>query len=454
MAIDEAVDSAGRYLLPVLPKWETKPFLGTHLSTAGYRATNARPVGPKPLDQRYHTNDSFWEGIIYNHLAPSTLICLDSCFILEWLPRAPGLYFTVDGSLARKEAQRYVEKVDDGVIVFNPHGKFSMLRGGVGNVRLRPRSIDGTQRYFMGASFNGTAHQGIPISMPEAMYQSIIEEISSRGAVNRNILGRLKFVPDEILDLYKGYTGVRQLYLEVSELQPPSTAKSRRMSELSVSVAVVFESSFEGHKGLYASYVNFEPGNNQSERDCVSWMGDKYVREKYQGVVVTDFDEQRSNFPDAIFSLEKVMDCRLQKNGKEIAYRLKAWGLGGAKTVNIIENIENMIDNSININDSTVETSQIGKNNRAKNSFTGRLNLRKLGPELEVLHSELQKTARTPSEETATAAVAEAKVLAEKGDKGGVMKALKRAGNWALETATKVGVTVAAKAIEDSIGIT
>ena len=49
--------------------------------------------------------------------------------------------------------------------------------------------------------------------------------------------------------------------------------------------------------------------------------------------------------------------------------------------------------------------------------------------------------------------VAQAQKAAEIGDGGGALKHLKSAGQWALDVATKVGVSVAAAALKESLKI-
>ena len=85
------------------------------------------------------------------------------------------------------------------------------------------------------------------------------------------------------------------------------------MEDLKVSVAVSFTSEFEGGTNTYASYVNFDPSDYRSFRESVEWMEQDYIVGKYKGRVITDFDEQRSHFPNAPFSLKKVMELSLSR---------------------------------------------------------------------------------------------------------------------------------------------
>ena len=81
------------------------------------------------------------------------------------------------------------------------------------------------------------------------------------------------------------------------------------------------------------------------------------------------------------------------------------------------------------------------------------LDLSQLAKDLAQLRGALQKKASNADQYRALAAVSEAEEAAEKGDGPTALKRLKAAGQWALDTATKIGVSVAAKAIQSAIGL-
>jgi len=91
-------------------------------------------------------------------------------------------------------------------------------------------------------------------------------------------------------------------------------------------------------------------------------------------------------------------------------------------------------------------------NNQAA-QIASQLDMKILGPELERLRSELVKEAKDASHYEAIAAVAKAEEATKKGDGVGAVAALKTAGKWALDIATKIGVSVAEKAIQGAIGL-
>lgn len=312
---DDAAKRNPRHLMSLLD-YQFEPFLANHVATVNYTvcSPSEEPRKPTTPDKIFHSNNSIWEAVIHEQVRRSDIhIVLESFFLFEWFPRSPGLFHTPTGISARREAERSIESINEGVVVYNPYGKFSMLEGGVGNVRLKPIRVDNEDIYLMSASSNGDCHEGFPVGLPSHLYNQCIEEIAERGAVVRTLIGKLKFVPSEIANIYRGYAEVPQLYLSVEKISSPAYPKSLQMEELEVSVAVSFLSAYEGTPRVYASYVNFDPSNKHSFRDRVTWMEQDYVVSKYKGQVITDFDEQRSHFASAPFSLEKVMNLRLNQ---------------------------------------------------------------------------------------------------------------------------------------------
>lgn len=79
------------------------------------------------------------------------------------------------------------------------------------------------------------------------------------------------------------------------------------------------------------------------------------------------------------------------------------------------------------------------------------VDLGELASELATLRAELRKYASSVEEDQAIANIGSAENAARQKDGPSALKFLKAAGQWALDVATKIGTTVAAKAIEDSL---
>jgi hypothetical protein len=84
---------------------------------------------------------------------------------------------------------------------------------------------------------------------------------------------------------------------------------------------------------------------------------------------------------------------------------------------------------------------------------TSSLDFQNLAAELALLRAELRTEAQEIEHDQALASVASAELAAKQNDGPTTLKHLKSAGKWALDTATKIGTTVAAKAIQNALGI-
>lgn len=421
---------------------------------------------PKAADRTFISNNEIWEAINYERLRSEMTAVLDSFFVFEWLPRSPGLYYTPKGQYARNEAKKHILKTEDGLITYNHCGKAFMLDGGIGNIRLKPIVSEqlGGEYYFMSASSDGTCHQGFPIAVPANEYQTIIEQVTERGSVVMTVIGTLKFVPDPIESLYNDYVDVPRLCLVVDKLQAPNHAKSRQLAELDVSVAVSFLSDFEGYPRVYATYASFDPGNKGSFRNTLDWIEQDYVSKLYRGRIVADFDQQRSHFSGAPFSLEKVMGLALDQ--AEIAQlgpvmALSNWqiqrllkGQASFKALNVEVYMESKYkitggqQGAVGDNAKAEHFSQLSNGQAAKE-----LDLQILAAELSRVQAAAKGEAQTAHQAAAVGALTIAEVSAKNGDRSATLQYLANAGQWALDIATKIGTAVASNAIEIALGL-
>lgn len=259
-------------------------------------------------------NAAIWAKVIFgNEIFGTRRVRLKNFHIFEWFPFSPGLFHTTRARDYRAEAFHNVAYREDGLIVFNPYGKASMIKGGVGNVRLKPRNIEGRMSYFMTASSTNVCHEGFPVLVPQDIYSALISEIRERGVTTRTIEGEMRFLPAEMEGLFRNYRDVPQFYLNVEEVSKSQRPRSGVINNLIVSVAVSFHGIFRNKEGIYWTYVNFNPSDPEDVEESLHWLEKVYVQKDYRGKIITDFDEQVRRFPHAIFSLEKIMDGRLSK---------------------------------------------------------------------------------------------------------------------------------------------
>jgi hypothetical protein len=337
-----------RDLSPALP--ELRPIGNpSYLPEAGFFLDQLRPAGllqapvkaTKAPAWSFSSNEEFWYAVLHERVRASRVVSLNGFHLSEWIPRSPGLFHTPSAAqdraiamsrvieapyadelawidhadLPRFEREVYGEQGGLKYMrIFDPYGKMSMLRGGVGCIRLRRHSIDGQPVWFMSASSTLTAHEGVPLAVPDDCYEDVIDSLASDGVMYcSSITGTLRYVPDFLGDLYQG-PDVPPLYLEVEDLRRGHPPDGDNLSHAMVSVAASFESRSEqlGPPGtVWATYVTFFPGVEGSLQLRRDWLRDMYVGERYQGKVISDFDEQVSRFEGAPFALIRVFERTL-----------------------------------------------------------------------------------------------------------------------------------------------
>lgn len=307
-------------------------------------ATSVLALSPVPLpqtaDRHFRTTEEFWRDVLLERARARRTVTLHDVFLSEWFPRSPGLYYTELGRLARSRARKYIMPLTeeqraiyesshppDPVVydvydlprldpaVYTLPGKEQMLRGGIGCIRLNRRLTTEGPLWFMSASTTLFADQGVPLAVTDADYERHIDEITERGVVRCTVTGKLMVLPDSLLSLYRDYTGVPRLYVLVEELTPADTTIDLKKRP-TVSVAVMFTADDPWSRlrqRVNAAYVSFAPGRHGDLVLRLQWL-DYYVACLNRGAVITDFDEQMTRFPNAVFSLEKVMNGSLRRS--------------------------------------------------------------------------------------------------------------------------------------------
>lgn len=327
-------------------------------------------VNPALPDRIYNDNKSLWNDILNERIRANIALTLKNFQLFEWFPRSPGLYYLPEAEWAREEAMYHLtaspserdlweideanrinsEKnayfpsaKDNSMLIFTPQGKSRMLLGGIGCIRLRDQEIPEGKVWFMSASSTPVAHGGFPLALPDSLYQKYIDQIVNQGAISCTITGHLRFLPDQLNSLFSDYPEVPQLYLLVDEIYPHSPDVNKGSHR--VSVAVSFLSNYEGKSEFYASYVTFYPNVHSSLKSRTEWLENVYVKGMYQGKIVTDFDQQMRRYRGATFSLEKIMNNKLQRS--EMA--------GFVETLQINGNVDLLIENQNKIITEKVE---------------------------------------------------------------------------------------------------
>jgi hypothetical protein len=279
---------------------------------------------PNARDRDFATTQEFWRAVLSEDVRACRTVKLQDVLLSEWFPRSPGLYHTEEAAWTREDARDYVMRLTDeeqqiyqssdpsDPVVYELYGKMQMLRGGIGCVRLKDRKTADGRLYFMSASTSLAAHEGVPLALTPDQYGRYIEAVTERGVLPCSVTGRLTFLPDSLLGMYRDYVGVPRLYVLVSELVPARSTGILQQGDPTVSVAVMFTAD-DPWPSVNAAYVSFIPGRNGTLAQRLPWL-EHYVSAMHGGSVITDFDEQMTRFPHAVFSLEKIANGALNES--------------------------------------------------------------------------------------------------------------------------------------------
>src|SRR5262245_54419100 len=106
------------------------------------------PIQPshRSIDKSYSDNETFWRDALGKQHFPSMRVRLQGFHLTEWVPSAPGRYFTPNAQHSRQEAE-HLYSFDRNE--YDPDGKNLMILGGVGSFRLGVRDIHGEDYYFL-----------------------------------------------------------------------------------------------------------------------------------------------------------------------------------------------------------------------------------------------------------------------------------------------------------------
>jgi hypothetical protein len=288
-------------------------------------ATSSLVLPPMPAtvaaDRHFRTTSEFWWAVLSEDVRARRTVVLHDVLLSEWFPLSPGLYYTKQGADAREKARGHILPLSaeeqatydssqpPNPVVYDLNGKRQMLRGGIGCVRLTRKLTPDGPLWFMSASTYLSAEQGVPLALTDADYEQYIDDITKHGVLACTVTGKLTFLPESLLSLYRDYSGVPGLYVLVEKIERGTRAIALQQGRCpTVSVAVMFTSDH----GVSATYVDFVPGQTGTLDQRLPWL-DYYVA-RHGGTVITDFDEQMTRFPHAVFSLQKVTSGTLKES--------------------------------------------------------------------------------------------------------------------------------------------
>ena len=425
--------------------------------------------------------DDLWHRIRYGQLPLLSTVRLHNVNISEWVPISPGRSAFSYVDLGAIEPEGYENVVQDwSTAVFTPSAKESFIDAGYGCARFAPHRFGGhpQQSWMLSATTTEYPHDGVPIAVSDRDYAHLIGDIRRFGSASRTITGTLEWVPDRTTNLpehadytypFIRYSEIPRVVLRVTETKASIRNDAR---PLVVTVAASFIGRMEGKSGFYAAFASFNSARGESLIEARDWLFNSYIRQRYDGSIVTDFDE---HFParDAGVALFRVMSGEVDLGAiKEVVTvtggsfeRGSSWSRESRlRFLNRIAAIGGypvgFVRGDLVMGDKydIKQAGAVGPNAVAAGNILRQQNLQ-IGTDLKALAdalSTLREAVSLPAsadEAIAYGALAEAERAAEAGDEEATAGALRRAGRWALDQAVAVGVPVATEALRRALGM-
>jgi|GEM_PF-5898368 len=323
-----------------LEKYDLIYTLANALGISSYQKVNPNAIAHK-LEHDYIDNASFWKDALLCKHFPGSYIILNDFHLLEWLPFSPGRYFTEAAKILRKNAELHFDSQRNE---YNPVGKGSMVRGGIGAIRLAEKIIGDRCIFFLGASSTGIAHEGIPIALPYEEYSKVMPIIREKGGCQVKLAGSLQTMTENfpLLDFDQNIPRYC-LFAEEVTVKKPSIH-----CQLLTTVAIMFKAN-NPYSNIDKSWTfcSFHPGSLRSEEStgAVDWLLN-YAR-KYSDdnpIILTDFDEHY-NFPCRVeFPISDIVRGKVDWNTLNV-YKQR---YQGTYIENYFNHIETIYDQSIN----------------------------------------------------------------------------------------------------------
>lgn len=303
-----------------------------------YHSTSSRYERFYSDNSPFWSNEQFWRDAQEDRLRAQTTVEFKRFCLMEWIPRSPGLYHMPGSHEHRKRADdillelpahermklRELDPVSSAqeaerTPVYSLLGKYSMLEGGIGCLRLRDRITEQGRLFFMSATSSGRADEGLVIGLSVELYEHVIDPIIHNGSLTCDIRGRLAFVPDVFSKSYR--TGIPKLMVIAEEILPADSGSQKNdLIRPRASAAIIFDrkpdSEFIGKYRFAYAYATFTPGQEGTLNRTVDWLS-RYVKAMGGMKVLTDFDEHMSRFEGATFSLARIRDGLVERDSLE-----------------------------------------------------------------------------------------------------------------------------------------
>jgi hypothetical protein len=309
-------------------------FIRQHVSPLFFRDT-------RPADgnhERFDSDKAFWSRSGSFHLAS---IRLTKFRLSDWFPRAPGVYWSEYGIEAR-ELTWAGDAANDPKLgrIFSPESKMTLIeQGGIGTIRLRPRRIDDTDCWLATAVSGRQCAGGIPLALPH----SFLQEAKTAWGDTVTIHGQIRFLQDAGLD--DAAASVHHASPIIVFVDKIESLPRRKQSTppITITPVVLFERGQDDEsprrrrlRNLGYTFVQCVAGAKNGINEAAEWLGS--YAEKFDGQVITNFDERCPTLADAPLSYQRLVE---KKYDRTIIERL--YLNDGAKFAEKIDRVEAVV---------------------------------------------------------------------------------------------------------------
>lgn len=275
----------------------------------------------KTKDLVFHEDDKFWHNAINSNLHPGQIIKLNNFKILEWIPSSPGRYHTFEAKHERESAlkrhfenekRQGIDQKKGRIIELRPSDKKSMVKGGLGSLRVGPKQIMGSLKYIMCASSIGISHEGIVVLLEKEFYEKLIEEIKAGRNPTVNLVGRVMLIPKELsLINFEYHRDVPKYYIDVEECE---LLPNKKPNQGVVSVAITYarEEDLSEYGAFSYSFCQFSALKTDLNgiADWLKSYAIKYSKSK-DPIIVGDYDEYHDYFEKVEFPITDIANGKI-----------------------------------------------------------------------------------------------------------------------------------------------
>lgn len=284
-------------LVGVLNRQRTEQHLIQHFRIANLQQKPKITEQSNQADTSFYSNEEFWQLILQgNRPIHSRQVKLIGFKMADWFPRAPGVYHTREGMEYRWRAERFVRE-EEGHRFYEPEGKGLMLDGGIGTIKFKPISIDGNELWLCTATTDGYCHSGIPLAVPAELMNSFNSKLTF------TLSGQVKFLPDFLETRFRHVTRVPQIYVLVDEVSEGETNEDPTY----ITPMIFWGKKDDPDKRGFTTFVTCRPHPAEEIDRGANWL-ENYAQ-RYNGEVLTNFDQQRPTFRYVPFSLDNVLSA-------------------------------------------------------------------------------------------------------------------------------------------------